>query len=231
MGYERYRELVFERQKELGIFPPDAELSPLNPYAEETSADGKPWTAARRGAPVGLAVRGREARCSAAWPRCTPASSSHTDHEIGRLLDFLEESGRARQHDRRASCSDNGASGEGGPNGSVNENKFFNGIPDDDRGEPASTSTSSARRRPTTTTRSAGRGRSTRPFKMWKRYNFEGGVADPLIVSWPAGIEAKGELRHQFLPRHRHRADDLRLPRRRAAGGRSRATRRSRWRA
>ena len=33
---------------------------------------------------------------------------------------------------------------------------------------------------------------------MWKRYNFEGGTADPMIVSWPAGIEAKGELRHQY---------------------------------
>jgi arylsulfatase len=34
---------------------------------------------------------------------------------------------------------------------------------------------------------------------MWKRYNYEGGVADPLIISWPKGIEAKGELRHQFM--------------------------------
>ena len=34
---------------------------------------------------------------------------------------------------------------------------------------------------------------------MWKRHNFEGGVADPLVVSWPKGIDAKGELRHQFL--------------------------------
>jgi Sulfatase len=34
---------------------------------------------------------------------------------------------------------------------------------------------------------------------MWKRYNFEGGVADPMVISWPKGIEAKGELRHQFL--------------------------------
>ena len=37
------------------------------------------------------------------------------------------------------------------------------------------------------------------PFKMWKRYNFEGGVADPMVVSWPRGIRARGELRHQFL--------------------------------
>ena len=36
------------------------------------------------------------------------------------------------------------------------------------------------------------------PFKMWKRYNFEGGVADPMVISWPAGITAQGELRHQF---------------------------------
>jgi hypothetical protein len=34
---------------------------------------------------------------------------------------------------------------------------------------------------------------------MWKRYNFEGGVADPMIVSWPRGFTAKGELRRQFL--------------------------------
>ena len=39
------RELVFERQKQMGIFPADADLSPLNPYAEETSPDGKPWNA------------------------------------------------------------------------------------------------------------------------------------------------------------------------------------------
>jgi hypothetical protein len=37
------------------------------------------------------------------------------------------------------------------------------------------------------------------PFKMWKRYNFEGGVADPMVISWPKGIKAKGELRPQFL--------------------------------
>src|ERR1700745_3899383 len=38
------------------------------------------------------------------------------------------------------------------------------------------------------------------PFKLWKRYsNWEGGTADPMIVSWPAGIKAAGELRHQYV--------------------------------
>ena len=43
MGYEAYRELVFERQKQLGIVTAEAELSPINPYADATSADGQPW--------------------------------------------------------------------------------------------------------------------------------------------------------------------------------------------
>jgi N-sulphoglucosamine sulphohydrolase, C-terminal len=42
------------------------------------------------------------------------------------------------------------------------------------------------------------------PFKMWKRYEFNGGTSDPCIISWPAGIKAKGELRHQY-----HHAIDL----------------------
>ena len=42
------------------------------------------------------------------------------------------------------------------------------------------------------------------PFKMWKRYEFNGGTSDPCIVSWPAGIKSKGEIRHQY-----HHAIDL----------------------
>ena len=54
---------------------------------------------------------------------------SHADHEIGRLLDYLEETGEL-DNTLIVLVSDNGASGEGGPNGSVNENKIFNGLPD-----------------------------------------------------------------------------------------------------
>ena len=53
---------------------------------------------------------------------------SHADHQIGRLLDYLEETGQ-RDNTLVIVVSDNGASGEGGPDGSVNENKFFNGDP------------------------------------------------------------------------------------------------------
>ena len=195
MGYEAYRELVFERQKEMGIFPADAVLSPLNPYAEETSVEGKPWN------PIDVvrpweSLSDDEKKLFSRMAEVFAGFLSHTDHEIGRLLDFLEETGEL-DNTIVVFVSDNGASGEGGPNGSVNENKFFNGIPDtieenlqylDDLG-----STATYNHYPV-----GWAWAFDTPFKMWKRYNFEGGVADPLIVSWPNGIAAKGELRHQY---------------------------------
>jgi arylsulfatase len=196
MGYEAYREQVFARQKELGIFPADAELSPLNPYAGEQSPDGKPWPELDTVRPWD-SLSEEERRLFARMAEVYAGFLSHTDHEIGRLLDFLEESGQL-ENTIVVFVSDNGASAEGGPNGSVNESKFFNGIPDsieenlqflDELGSP-------------TTYNHYPNGWAwafDTPFKMWKRYNFEGGVADPLIISWPKGIRANGELRKQFM--------------------------------
>ena len=59
---------------------------------------------------------------------------SYTDHEIGRLIDYLEESGQL-DNTIIVAVSDNGSSAEGGPNGSFNENKFFNGVAGLDRGQ------------------------------------------------------------------------------------------------
>jgi arylsulfatase len=196
MGYERYREIVFARQKELGVFPRTAELSGINPSALERSADGRPWPALDTVRPWdSLSAEERALFCRMA--EVYAGFLSHTDHEIGRLLDFLESSGQF-ENTIVVLVSDNGASGEGGPNGSVNEIKFFNGIPDDVRenlrqleelGSPATYNHYPVGWAWALNT----------PFKMWKRYNFEGGVADPMIVCWPRGIRASGELRHQFL--------------------------------
>ena len=101
---------------------------------------------------------------------------SHADHEIGRLLDYLEESGQL-ENTIVVLVSDNGASGEGGPNGSVNENKFFNGIPDTMEENlqylDVLGSTATYNHYPV-----GWAWAFNTPFKMWKRYNFEGGVAD-----------------------------------------------------
>ncbi len=196
MGYEEYRRVVFERQKQMGVFGPDAVLTELNPYAQEESVDGKPWPALDVVRPWD-SLSDEERRLFSRMAEVYAGFLSHTDHEIGRLLDFLDETGRL-ENTIVVFVSDNGASGEGGPNGSVNENKFFNGIPDtiesnlkylDELGSPATYNHYPV----------GWAWAFNTPFKMWKRYNFEGGVADPMIVSWPKGMASTGELRHQFL--------------------------------
>jgi arylsulfatase A-like enzyme len=195
MGYERYRELVFENQKRLGVMPPEAELPPLNPYAEETSVEGLPWTPNDTVRPWD-SLSENEKTLFRRMAEVYAGFLSHTDHEIGRLLDYLERTGEL-DNTIVVFCSDNGASGEGGPDGSVNENKFFNGLPDDleenlkyldDLGSPTTYN-----HYPT-----GWAAAFNTPMKMWKRFNWEGGTADALIVAWPNGISASGELRHQY---------------------------------
>jgi arylsulfatase len=195
MGYDKYREIIFERQKKMGIMPPDAALTPANPYAAEKSPEGKPWN------PVDVtrpwdSLSADEKKLFCRMAEVYAGFLSHADHNIGRLLDYLEESGQL-ENTIIVLVSDNGASGEGGPNGSVNENKFFNGIPDsieenmkylDVLGSPATYN-----HYPT-----GWAWAFNTPFKMWKRYNFEGGTADPMMVSWPKGMKARGEVRHQY---------------------------------
>ena len=127
---------------------------------------------------------------------------AHADYHIGRLLDYLEETGQ-RENTLIVLVSDNGASGEGGPNGSVNENKLFNGIPDDIKANLAMLDELGS---PTTYNHypNGWAMAFNTPFKMWKRYEFNGGTSDPCIIAWQAGIHARGEIRDQY-----HHAIDL----------------------
>jgi arylsulfatase len=93
--------------------------------------------------------------------------------------------------------SDNGASSEGGPEGSVNENLFFNFVPEsleenlaaiDELGGPKHFN-----HYPWGWTWAG-----NTPFRRWKRETYRGGISDPFIVHWPQGIKAKGEVRTQY---------------------------------
>jgi arylsulfatase len=196
MGYEAYRELVFERQKQRGIVTDRAELSPINPYADEKSADGtKSWSELDMVRPWD-SLSDDEKRLFCRMAEVYAGFLSHADHQIGRLLDHLEETGEL-DNTLIVLVSDNGASGEGGPNGSVNENKIFNGLPDtieealpfiDELGSPRTYN-----HYPTGWACAF-----NTPFKLWKRYaNWEGGTADPMIVSWPKRITKPG-VRRQY---------------------------------
>ena len=195
-GYEAMREQILERQKTMGIVSESTELSPINPYADETSAADQDWPELDTVRPWDSLTED-EKRLFARMAEVYAGFLSHVDHQIGRLLDYLEETGQL-ENTIVVAVSDNGASGEGGPNGSVNENKFFNGVPDaieenlkqiDELGSP-------------TTYNHYPTGWAwafNTPFKMWKRYgNLRGGTADPMLVSWPAGIKSTGEIRRQY---------------------------------
>ncbi len=204
MGYEALREQTLARPKELGIVPPDTELPPLNPIGTPETRKGpegkpfpmldvtRPWASL---SPEEQQLFGRMAEVYAGF-------LAHTDDQIGRLLAFLEDIEQL-ENTVVIAVSDNGASGEGGPNGSVNENKFINGVPDDmeenlrmldELGGP-----NAYNHYPNGWAMAF-----NTPFKMWKRYEFNGGTSDPCIISWPAGVQARDEIRH-----HYHHAIDL----------------------
>ena len=129
------------------------------PYIDTTSHDGKPWSEIDRVRPWD-SLSADEQRLFARMAEVYAGFLSHADHELGRLLDYLEDSDQL-DNTIIVLVSDNGASGEGGPNGSVNENKFFNGLPD----RPRRTSKlidELGGFGPTTIIRPGGRGRSTR---------------------------------------------------------------------
>src|SRR3954465_8734175 len=195
MGYEAYREAVFQKQKELGIVPEHAELSPINPYTELKGPDGQAWPELDTGPPWGSRTD-EEKRVCARMAEVYAGFLSHADDQLGRLLDYLEQSGQL-DNTLIVLVSDNGASGGGRPNGSGNENKIFNGLPDtieealkyvDELGSP-------------TTYNHYPTGWAwafNTPFKMWKRYaSYQGGTADPMVVSWPARIKETG-IRQQY---------------------------------
>jgi len=203
-GFEAMHEEILARQKEAGIVPADTELPPINPIGtpqDRTGPGGEPFPALDYTRPWD-SLSAEERRLFARFAEVYAGFLSHVDYHIGRLLDYLEATGQ-RENTLIFVVSDNGTSGEGGPNGSVNVMKFANGIPDepadnlaliDDLGNPK-------------TYNHYPNGWAmafNTPFKMWKRYEYNGGSCDPCIVSWPAGIKAAGEIREQY-----HHAIDL----------------------
>lgn len=178
-GWEAYRHKVHQKQLDMGLIPPGTELSRHDP-------DVARWDS----------LTPDEKKLYARMMEVFAGFLEHTDHHIGRLLDFIESLGEL-DDTLIMVISDNGASAEGGPTGSVNENKFFNNVPEsleanlkalDDLGGPKYFN-----HYPWGWTWAG-----NTPFKRWKRETYRGGVSDPFIVHWPKGIQAKGEIRPQY---------------------------------
>jgi arylsulfatase len=178
-GWDAYREKVFAKQKELGLFAGHVQLSRHDP-------DVPDWGS----------LSADERRLYSRMMEVFAGFLSHTDHHLGRLLDYLEETGEL-DNTIVMVVSDNGASAEGGPTGTTNEAQFFNNAQEsvqdslaaiDEIGGP-----NHFNHYPWGWTWAG-----NTPFRRWKRETYRGGSTDPFIVSWPAGVTARGELRHQY---------------------------------
>lgn len=179
-GWDAWREEVFARQQASGLLPAGTQLS-------ERPSWIPPWDS----------VSADERRLYARMMEVYAGFLEHTDHCVGRLLDAIDERGEL-DNTIVLVMSDNGASAEGGPKGSFNEMYFFNFVPEsleenlrriDDLGTP------NAHNHYPWGWAWAG----NTPLKRWKRETHEGGVTDPLIVSWPARLGQVGETRHQYV--------------------------------
>ena len=198
-GYEAIRAGILARQIEMGLLPEGTDLSSINPHGEPelTSPDGKPWPALDTVRPWN-SLTADEQRLFARMAEVFAGYISYTDHHFGRILDYLETSGEL-DNTIIVVVSDNGASGEGGPNGEFNEWRFFNGLPSD----PAVT----LERIDELGTPKSYNHYNTgwawafdTPFPYWKRWaGAEGGVADMCFVSWPAQIKADPTPRQQYV--------------------------------
>ncbi len=203
-GYEAMREQTLERQKKLGLVPADTQLPSVNPIGTPQTRKGpqgqpfpvmdvtRPWAS----------LSAEERRLFSRMAEVYAGFLAHVDDQIGRLLAYLEETEQL-ENTLIILVSDNGASGEGGPNGSLNENKFLNGVPDDIETNLAMIDELGGPKTYNHYPNGWAMAFNT-PFKMWKRYEFNGGSCDPCIISWPKAIEAKGEIRHQY-----HHAIDI----------------------
>ncbi len=179
MGWDKAREMIFARQMQMNLLPAGTKLSngiPEIPRWDSLSAEQKKLYTRQMEVFAGMLTQ--------------------TDEQVGRMIAALKRTG---QYDNTLIMltSDNGTSGEGGLNGTFNESRVINAQQTtleenmkhyDEWGGPNTY--------PHYHAGWATAGNT--PFKYCKQIVFNGGVSDPLIVTWPKGIKAKGEIRDQY---------------------------------
>ena len=179
MGWDKARDEIFAKQMAMKILPAGTKLSngiPEIPKWDSLTTDQKKLYARQMEVFAGMMTQ--------------------TDEQVGRMIATLK---RTSQYDNTLIMltADNGASGEGGLNGLYNESLVANGMQAtleenmkhyDEWGGPN-----------TYPHYHAGWAMAgNTPFKYCKQIVHNGGIADSLIITWPKGIKAKGEIRNQY---------------------------------
>lgn len=181
MGWDRYREIVFERQKRLGVVPADTQLTPRPPEI-----------------PAWESLTKDERRVYARMMEVYAGFMAQSDYDIGRVIDTIRDVGALDNTMVIYIAGDNGASFEGNLSGTTNVMAQVNGVAEstaemlerlDDLGGPSTT--------PMYPAGWAWAGNT--PFQWGKRIaSHLGGTRDPLVISWPKRIRDIGGVRTQF---------------------------------
>ncbi|WP_371745539.1 arylsulfatase [Myxococcus sp. CA033] len=180
LGWDAYREKVLAQQKKLGIIPEHAKLAPMLEGVQK-------WDS----------LSADEKRLFARMAELYAGFIEHADAQLGRLMEFLERTGQLDNTLVFVFIGDNGSSGEGTLTGLFNEQSVANNAEEtvaqnlariDQFGQPGSYNHYPVGWAMAGNT----------PFQLCKQYTHFGGVRNPLIVHWPRGIEARGELRTQY---------------------------------
>ncbi len=180
-GWDKLREETLEKQKKLGLVPQNVKLAPK-------PTDIKDWDK----------LSADEKRLFTRQMETYAGFAEHTDNEIGRLVGAIEDLGEMENTLFLYVVGDNGTSAEGQMNGMYNEMTYFNGVPEtvpdmlkhiDEWGSPS-----------TYPHMAAGWAVALdAPFAWTKQVASDfGGTRNGMVVNWPAGIKAKGEVRSQF---------------------------------
>lgn len=179
-GYDVLRDRILARQKELGIVPDDTRLQArpegIPPWEELTDTDK---------------------RVGARWMEVFCGSVEYTDHQIGRIVEAIEEAGDLENTLIVYIAGDNGPTPEGGLHGTMNKLSYWNGVPEslddlaehlDDFGSPGTHGAYPTAWAYATST----------PFTFGKEVTSGGGTTSAMVVSWPARIKDHGGIRRQF---------------------------------
>ena len=183
-GYEKLRERIFEKQKKLGVIPAETKLEPwpkelLKPWDELTPEEKKLFI--------------RQVDVFAAYV-------AYNDHEIGRVIQAVEDMGKLDDTLIIYINGDNGTSAEGGLMGTPNEVAWFNGVNDMPAKEQMKWYDVWGTEQTYNHMTAGWSWAFDTPFTWFKQNASKlGGIRQSMAVSWPGHIEDKGGLREQFL--------------------------------
>ena len=182
-GWDKLREEIFARQKELGVIPPDCKLTPRHkeiPAWDAMPEDLKP-------------VLRREMEVYAGF-------LEYTDHHIGRLFETLKKLNLFEDTLVFYIIGDNGASAEGTFNGTFNEMLIFNGLASIETPEFLKARIDKFGGPESYNHYAVGWAHALNTPYQWTKQvaSHWGGTRNGIIIHWPKGIEARGEMRWQF---------------------------------